>query len=354
MRLRTRFIAAFSLLTISGFLFSCGVARFEQKNKPSNERGTGNPTNPDDPDHKPDDDKPRVAERFNQDAGGNKVDILVISDDSYSMEADQKKLGAKFSSFVSALSSIDWHVGVTTTDLDSDNALKGRLDEFLPGQQVLLNSTPNAQKLFEKTVVRKCNGMTCGSSNEQALGATVAAVNQAATVNQGFFRDNVDFAVLIITDEDEMSNGRSNRAVRPEAVVEVVKRAWGDKKKFSAYGIIIKPDDEKCLNEQTGTKLPRVNASASYGRYVDNLAKLTGGATYSICAKDYGPPLKEISNKIRKLVHSFQLQSEPKPGSLQVQLSPAQEIGYHMEGKNLVFDEAPAPSTQINVSYIPL
>jgi hypothetical protein len=354
MRFEPRIALATCLIITTLIFMSCGGARFEQKNNwngnNNGQGGGGNGGGGGGGNNKPD--KERIFEHFVQDHGAHKVDILVISDDSYSMEADQKKLGAKFSSFISELATIDWHVGVTTTDLISENALKGRLDEFQPGQIVLTPETANAQKLFEKTVVRKCHGMVCGSSDEQPLGATVAAVNLAEGANHGFFRDGVDLAVLAISDEDEMSTGGS-KATKPEKVIQTIQDKWGSTKKFSAYGIIIKPGDTKCLIEQGGTEVPRVKASAYYGRYVDKLSKMTGGETYSICEKDYDPLLKDISNKIRKLVYSFQLQATPELDTLTVQLTPNAEIGYHVEHTRLVFDQPPAAGTQISVSYIP-
>ena len=288
---------------------------------------------------------PKQTEVFNQHEGGNQVDILVISDDSSSMSADQKKLGAKFSSFITSLAQIDWHVGVTTTDVSGSKALKGSLAEFAStGQYVLTPTTPDAQSLFEKTVVRKGTG----SSNEQPLAATTWAVSKAETDNRGFFRNQTDFVVLVISDEDEMSTGKNKNATQPQQVVDYVKGVWGDSKKFSAFGIVIQNGDKKCREEQSDE-----GGTAYYGTYVSELARITNGTTMSICEKDYGPALKDIGDRVRKLVHSFELKNFPMPGSVEVRLVPNADIGYRVEGKMVIFDHAPSAGTRIEITYTP-
>ena len=336
------------LLLISS---ACGPARYEQR-AASDLEGSQGGRNPDN--NKPDDPRDRIVDTFIQDHGGNQVDILVISDDSFSMAADQKKLGLKFGNFVASLGSIDWQVGVTTSDL-SEKGAKGSLLEFAKGQKILTADTPNAQKLFLETVTRECNAVgTCGSSTEQPLGAIVQAMNKSSTANAGFFRPQVDFAALIITDEDEMSDGRNVKATRPQQVVDAFTQIFGDSKNFSAYGIIIKPGDKACLDEQQAEHVRLKSGNAYYGKFAANLAKITQGETFSICANDYGPALKDIAGKIRKLVNSFELSATPVPNSVEVVLKPAADIDYHVEGKRVIFDEAPIPGTSIQVSYLPV
>lgn len=272
------------------------------------------------------------------------------------MLADQRKLGAKFSNFIAGLPEVDWQIGVTTTDVDSKTGFKGSLAEFMKsGQYVLTPQTPNAQTLFSNTVVRpesvicEKDYWKCGSGHEQPLAATMLAISKANSDNRGFFRDYVDFAVLVISDEDELSDGKSKKATKPQAVVDYFKSVWGQSKKFAGYGIIIQPGDKACLKAQR--KEPR-NAGY-YGTKVAELAQITGGSTMSICENDYGPALKGIGDNIRKLISSFELAKVPLPGSVEVILTPAQSIGYRIEGKKVVFDRAPAAGTRIDVRYRP-
>ncbi|MCB0370011.1 MAG: hypothetical protein KDD45_11450, partial [Bdellovibrionales bacterium] len=47
----------------------------------------------------------------------NKVDILIVIDNSGSMSYEQSEMAKRFSGFVESLNGLDWQLGITTTDV---------------------------------------------------------------------------------------------------------------------------------------------------------------------------------------------------------------------------------------------
>ncbi len=308
----------------------------------------------------------RVTESFTQAENAGKVDILIIADNSASMDKEQKKMASRFTNFISAIKDLDYQIGITTTDLSgplgSGFATDGRLVNYTgTSEKILTPKTPNSEQLFLKTIQREetidCSSRSkppyCPSGDEEPLRAMISAIDQRATANLGFFRDTVDLAIVVLSDEDEMSDGTSPNTTRPGTVLNAFKAAFQDTKKMMVHGIIIQPGDKKCLKAQKAES-PSGNAGY-YGNNVNALAKSTGGRTYSICASDYGTNLSSISQDVRKLVSSFELGAEPQPGStVTVTLWPAApQITWRIENKLVVFSSPPPPGTRIEVRYIP-
>ena len=305
-----------------------------------------------------------MSESFTQDQNANKVDILIVDDNSQSMESKQRKMGEKFASFISGIRDLDYQIGITTTDLSgpaphgSGFATDGRLVTY-DGSTVNIVTplTPNADNLFLNTVKRAetidCGKRTkfpyCPSSNEQPLKAIIMAIDERFKANSGFFRDGADLAVVVLSDEDEMSTGTSSGVTKPYMVTDAFKAAFAERKRLMVHGVIIQPGNRACLRSSRAA-----SGIGYYGTHVSALATATGGRTYSICDSDYAKNLTSISKDVRKLVATFELQFEPEdPLKVEVILNPAASINWHIEGKLLIFDSPPAPGTRIDVRYLP-
>ncbi len=282
------------------------------------------------------------SESFTQNKAQGEVDILIISDNSSSMAADQVKLGERFSQFTKALNQIDYQIGVITTDVESNTSnSKGSL-VTVPSQpsRFLKAGAANAESTFASMVTVG----TGGSGNEQAMLASMMAFDKRNSENAGFFRDSTDLAILVLSDEDEMSNGASGTAA--SEVLQHFQRTWGESKRLLAFGIIIKTGDQACLAQQLSD-----SAGGSYGTRAADLARLTGGETFSICDSDYSDSLNAIGEKVRNLVFSIQLSQTPVPRSVRVDISTGEQIPFRVEGKRIIFERAPQQGARIVVSY---
>ena len=102
------------------------------------------------------------TDTFMQESGA-KVDVLFVIDNSGSMMEEQQSLGANFAAFMSAAieSGVDYHIGVTTTGLDSSSggwsqcpggAEGGENGRLFPvdgsSPRIITPNTPNAEGVF--------------------------------------------------------------------------------------------------------------------------------------------------------------------------------------------------------------
>lgn len=302
----------------------------------------------------------KVTEVFTQDENANKVDILIINDTSMSMEVEQTKMSERFPSFVSALGDLNYQISMTTTDIDSTDSKNtyGRGVNWTgTTSKILTPKTASASSVFKNTIRRaETVGCTvrgdCPSGNEQPLRAAMLALDQRFTANAGLFRDNVDLAVVVLSDEDEMSNGPAT-ATKPNDVIERFKAYYGDTKRLRTFGIVVQSGDEACRLEQL--KQTSGGNGAFFGTHVEELARLTGGSTNSICDADYSKSLTDISKSVRRLVGTFELTDLPKSGTVKVTLTPVPTtpLTWKIEGKSLIFDTPPAAGTRVEIAYEP-
>lgn len=296
-----------------------------------------------------------ASETFQQDYTANKVDILIVNDNSASMDPEQQKMSARFASFVSELRGIDYRIAMTTTDLDSAKYNQdGRILTWLGTKtDVLIPVTYDAENVFRRSVARPetigCQGRhSCPSGNEQPLRAIERAIDHRADANANLFRPGVDFVAVVLSDEDEMSNAPS-RATTADDVVAHFRAAFGPDARFAVHGLVIEPGDTKCLAAQAAQ--PASNGEAYYGTRVAALTSLTGGTLNSICDDDYGADLASISSEVRKLVSTFELHATPRAGSVTVNFTPAFKTTWTLEANKLIFNPAPPAGTKFTVNY---
>lgn len=351
----------------------------------------------------------------------NQLDILVVTDNSNSMGEAQENLGDKSGGFISGLNGVDYHVAVTTTDTctgamspTSGDTYGCTTDptnsKYHPGpgaQGKFVTSTgnqsdakftssnykthsvddsvasSNIETWFQDTVVRFSNkhlvsgDAEVGSPNERAI----KALNLSLDGTTPFFRDKTNLAVIILSDEDEVSTGYSASYTLggttyplmvpgkddPESLLLNVKTdsRWGSVSSLFVGVIGIIPGDGVCLNEQSGGGV----APASYANvYADLVSKTIaqGGSGFmgSIC--NYGADrFKQMLSKLTiALVNqtqptSIKLYYKPVPGTLTVtsSLNGSAPVNFTAYSYNAVTNSVdvnsplPPDGTKLSVSY---
>ena len=307
-----------------------------------------------------------------------KVDILIVIDTSGSMDHHQQKLAERFGDLVSGLSTsdvpVDWQMAFINTD-DSEPAVDadgyhGRFynleDEQgeieVDGEKVsiltadLSDDSNYLQQIFLNTINRSGKSVR---EEEEDSGIEVPlrniknAISKRSDENIGFFRDEATLVTIILSNEDELSDGQAKGDVEPTSapeVIQAVSDAFGSDKRFVSYGIIIKPEDTDCRDSEVNRS---GRQSPTYGTFVNELS----AKTYSICEEDYSDILLDISSHLEA---SLTLSSIPLrfdnviESSITLTFTPAenQESGsFDAASNTYIFDEKPANGTTVLVEY---
>ncbi len=161
-----------------------------------------------------------------------KADILLVIDDSGSMQDKQNNLAANFSSFIqyAVAANVDYQIGVTTTSMQDDPCIggfcppngsvakAGHLRRDSNGLYILKPTTPNIGQKFSDFVKVGING----SSSEEGLEPAVAALTPplVAAENAGFLRTDANLAVVVVSDAIDQS---------PQPVSYYENRLWNVK-----------------------------------------------------------------------------------------------------------------------------
>jgi len=212
--------------------------------------------------------------------------------------------------------------------------------------------TANFATVFNNTIQRpetlNCVALgTCPSGKEVPLLSSINAMDKRNGDNAGFFRNDSDLAIVVLSDEDEASSGPSS-ATQPQEVIDKFNSIWGgSKKNLRVYGIIIKPGDISCLKQQSAQS----GGIAFEGNLINNLVQATEGVSESVCAADYSETLKNIGKDLRQLTDSVTLKKTPIASTVNVVFTPAQNIQWSVSGKKIIFETSPAPLTTIKVFY---
>lgn len=314
-----------------------------------------------------------VASKFSQiidqKAISKKVDLLIVVDNSTSMSRDQEKLSREFKNFVSSIEAADYRIGVITTDIQTVNKEN---EEGFYGNLAIVESTgkryiskddPNPSALFAELVKRKetvsClkpNGYTkpnCVSFDEKPLFAIKMAIDKRKTVNSGFFREDADLGIVIITDEDETAF-KDKSVYTAEKLLEDFENEFGITKRLTAFTITILEGDEACYKQQR--KDVHSDSAVSYGVRVSELASLTGGFSINICDQ-FSKGLELISAYVEKdllplrikvpeliILHSIVLTITQPNGS-------PFETDFTVEGGVLRISPLPPEGSKIELEY---
>lgn len=152
-----------------------------------------------------------------------KADILLVIDDSCSMEDKQIALASNFTSFIqyAVAANVDYQIGVTTTTESLNecfpnpfgpptclpNNSKGPggklVRDTATGLKFVKPTTPSVASVFSRLV----NVGTTGSATEVALSTAVLALTPPviSSDNAGFLRNDASLAVVVISDATDQS-----------------------------------------------------------------------------------------------------------------------------------------------------
>lgn len=250
---------------------------------------------------------PHQVEAYTQ--GGARVDVLWIVDNSGSLNTERMRLASQFDRFLSVLvaGGIDYHVGVTSTDLSATGD-RGRLRG--PSRWID-RSTPDPRIAFRRAVDFPFSEV----SLEEGLAAMVAALGPPLSVgaNAGFLRDDAALAVIVVSDEDDGSLAPLGFYRR---FLEGLKGPGREANVSLSAVVGPRPDGCTPPGEED-----IFGADADAGdRYLD-LAQQTGGLVESICNADLAPFVDQLAQRLTALRRVFPLSAPPLVASIRVRVN---------------------------------
>jgi hypothetical protein len=287
------------------------------------------------------------------------VDILLVVDNSCSMQPYQNELAANFENFLTFFEEgdVDYHIGVTTTSVVDVhysplyNCSPAAIAAVPPpgelvGGTYITPDTDDGDELFADLV----NVGVCGAGTEMGLEAAAQAMGGA--LQGDFLRDDAFLSFIFVSDEQDGSpygvNDYSNafRSIKDERGM------------FNASALVV-TDIDDCNQQQR-------NSGATPGtRYVE-VAEDNGGILGSICDDSFERVVTELSLASSRLVDRFYLSETPDVSSIVVFVDdeevPCDDGDWTYEQVEydgvddypaIVFDRAamPPPYTEIVVQY---
>ncbi|MBL7542885.1 MAG: hypothetical protein JNL11_03670 [Bdellovibrionaceae bacterium] len=339
---------------------------------------------------------------------GGKVDVLIVNDNSASMSFEQKRMSERFNQFIQNLEhkAVNYRIAFTTTDIStSQNAPRainengalqdGRLIALTNGKKYLSKEDGDINAkitLFKNAIERnetiKCenfinswvsSGKTvndsaysseyynnCPSGDERGV---YAAHLVAKNNPDSFLRDDADFHIIFLADEDERSElYRSNPSYALEdmdlgkSLAQVIRTTYPSKS-FGVHPIVT--GMESCLKIQNQQMNGLVNGS--YGTEYDKarkeaLAIMNAERSQKglpavkmvlgdICSNDYSSQLKDIfDNVVGAIVDSHALKcSNPQDITITVNTSDS-SVTYELVGNVIKFNKKLPVGTEVSIS----
>lgn len=302
---------------------------------------------------------------------GQDVDVLFVVDNSGSMGDEQQNLASNFQSFIAGAATWqnDYHIGVTTTDLEGDN---GRLMTAGSNARFVTSST---QSQFAANV----KVGTGGSGDEKGLACAQAALSLPHTAgsgdpanltacssdnectapercwdgycggrNRGFLREDAALEVVIVSDEEDASPADVNFYIN---FFKSIKGVYNENL-FHLHAIV---------GDVPGGCQSNAGAASAGHRYAA-VANATGGAVVSVCDSNFAAGLSSIGDIAFGLRTQFFLERLPEPSTITVEVASqgcASASGanwrYDEPSNSVVFDEnggcMPQAGQQVLIHY---
>ncbi|MCA9551454.1 MAG: choice-of-anchor D domain-containing protein [Myxococcales bacterium] len=245
----------------------------------------------------------------------NKIDILWVVDDSGSMSEEQNLLAQNFSSFISFADGlgVDYQVGVTTTEVN-DPATSGVLWGCSGFNKIIRASDANRVAAFQcaANVTNPPNGNSRpnpGGSDEQEAGLQAARfaldVPNVTGANAGFLRQDARLAVIMVSDEEDQSDGSVN------LYIDFFRNLKGFRNPQLVSVSAIAGD------------VPGGCATAEAGTRYQQAVQALGGQFGSVCSSSWNAMLQNIGLGVFALRSSWTLSRQADPATITVRVNGA-------------------------------
>ena len=225
-----------------------------------------------------------------------KIDILFVVDNSGSMQSIQDNVAKNSGTFMREFalnSSIDWKMGVVSTDMNEDPYL-GFQTSF-DSSLIIKNDPVTFGRVVEKFSSSIDSLGTSGSATEYVFYNAVNHFNKwnGSTYNS-FLRDKAHLVVIMITDEKEQS-GELGQQYNVSSILNNLEQRVTSGATLRFYGALN-------FDDLTGCSGIDFNKDLYAGSPFEEIIEQTSGFVISACINDFGTQLARIGEDIANLI----------------------------------------------------
>jgi hypothetical protein len=238
----------------------------------------------------------------------NKVDIIMMVDNSSSMDTYQNRLADQVPGMVNSLNALgmDYHLVVVTTDMRTG----GNGGMFVGNPKVLSRDTANLNTVLTSRI-RQGNG---GSDLERGLQSIQSVLTQGYLEGEGagFLRADALLAVIALSNEDDYSSGTVDSY---RQLFDQVKPKFNGTTRAWVVNFIGVPNlQSSCSTALDGTyKEPGA-------RWIE-LAGLSQGLVQPICDTTLAAAVDNVRKRIVEIITDFPLKQKPKLDTVVVHIN---------------------------------
>jgi hypothetical protein len=266
------------------------------------------------------------------------VDILWVVDNTASMGEEQAGLADGFADFLSSLeeASLAYQVGVVTTDPENGDGAVLQGDPW-----IITPELDDPVAAFAQAVSVGLDGTV-----QAGLAAMVSALSEPlrSAQNRGFRRPQAALLVVVVSDEDDMSQGLLDGDPVQEALAFLADQATPEGQPARLTAIV--GDDPGGCTGDAGSAL----AGTAYAQ----VAKSSGGELVSICSANLDGLVGSLGELAVSWPTTFSLQADPVADSVQVTVDGKRDDEIWtlvFTPPAIVFNVPPAPGAWIVVTY---
>ena len=228
----------------------------------------------------------------------DEVDILMVIDNSGSMQPYQQELGTNFSQFLTYFieADVDYQIAAVTTDVMQADAGQIRGEIISP-------ESADPEGTFSSIV----NVGVTGSGFEMGLQSAYEALTEpnVSGANAGFLREEAMLSIIFVSDEEDFSPLPVNDYINAFRDI----KGQRSRDVFNASSLVV-------LGAGAGCDV----YSTRGDRYID-VAEQTGGVLGNICSDDFGSIVEELSLNTSRLRDTFHLSQKPAVTTLEVRIN---------------------------------
>lgn len=236
----------------------------------------------------------------------NKVDVLMVIDNSSSMLKHQENLSLQVPVLINSLNrtKLDYNIAVITTDMSNG----GDGGQFVGSPKVLNYKT---QGLVDKLKANILRGQE-GSTVEQGIESIMKAMDPTylANTGAGFLRADALLAILVLSDENDQG---SETAEQLRVQLDQLKTPFSTGVRSWVLNYLgVTELDGPCRT---------FGSFASVGLKYMELAQLTGGAIETLCTNDFSTAVSNLRVRIENILTDYHLNKVPNLSTIRVSIN---------------------------------